>query len=56
MLRGGRQVLKLRKYLADGFPSLVWRRNGQLCMVTDELAEMLGCVLACCRLYLWCEK
>lgn len=42
----GMQVLKLRKYLADGFPALVWRLNGQLCMITDELAEMLGYVTA----------
>ena len=38
-----RKALQLRKYVSSlGLPAVVWRRSGQICVISDELAELLG--------------
>eukprot|EP01134_Creolimax_fragrantissima_P003344 CFRG3344T1 len=38
-----RQVVMLRKYfMILNLPAMVWRRSGQLCLVTDDIADILG--------------
>lgn len=37
------KILHVRKFLSNlGIPALVWRRTGKLCVVTDNMAELLG--------------
>ncbi|KNC78979.1 hypothetical protein SARC_08609 [Sphaeroforma arctica JP610] len=38
-----RQVVSLRKYfMLLGLPAMIWRRSGQLVLVTDDIGDILG--------------